>query len=161
MYNSEDSWVDSLYRNCALDKWADQGKYLFLKDLSELWSYWNWDEDTWQDLYSGISRAFDNYTYDDGTKCDPDIMRSNILSRALFNAAKCGNDDACKILIGMGAETDILITKTHTAVMVAAENGHLDCVKTLRKNKVLMRYKVPYYGIVDAQELAKSNGYKL
>lgn len=161
MYNSEDAWIDAISRNCSLPGWDDGGKYEFMKDLSMLWFYYDDSKNDWIEDKRGVFKAFDDYKYDDDTECDANVMRYNILAKSLYNAAKCGNADACKILIGLGADNDVLINKTHTALMVAAEYGHIDCVKILKKHGAALRYRVAYHGIIDANELASANGYKL
>ena len=82
-----------------------------------------------------------------------------------MESAKIGNSHALKITLAVadnvsGFEVNRLFHKVKTAAYIAAENGHIECVKILRRYGALKEYKVKYRGCHSIIDAALTNGYK-
>lgn len=78
----------------------------------------------------------------------------------MHTCAEEGNVEALKVMIAIGADPNMATDKI-TPIHAAAENGHIDCVKALRKAGAFTRYKFKYRKPVDIYEVANNAGYKI
>lgn len=87
------------------------------------------------------------------------------LESLMFLSAEVGNVEALDVVLTCGRytngfEVNRLFSKTKTAAYIAAENGHINCVKVLRRHGALKHYRVKYYGSFSIVDAALTNGYK-